>query len=444
LKPRGSTVMKMNRKAISLIMITLLATSATGLGLIPAQAAEPRRQAAETLLSVLENSHGKVSALFDSVSAEGDQIPEEAQEQLQAATQLREQAQAHFEAGEYEECIEKATEALNAYGKAAAKLHQDEDDEEPDDDEAEENLGLFTAVEKAREHLEKLLSIASDLESQSIDVTEAKDPLDQAEAALDSAEDKLNQGNFEAAEELLEDARSLMGQATGRLQSLSNPKKKEKTEQFIEQTRSRVQQLEEKMLMILSKYGVSEEDTQALMNEFQGIKAALEEMDVDEDDQDDVVHQLKHLVKESHEIGKDHDEIEDETIEKLKDIGKLEAKLNRYRERIRELERLGYNTDELTGLFQEAEGLITEATNKLGEGDKKSAEDLLEEAEDLLDDLDDMIDDVEDETDDDKGKGADEDDEEEPEDEPEQDDDEDDDEEEEDEKDKGKGGSSSG
>lgn len=444
LKPRGSTVMKMNRKAISLIMITLLATSATGLSLIPAQAAEPRRQAAETLLSVLENSHGKVSALFDSVSAEGGQVPEEAQEQLQAAIQLREQAQTHFEAGEYEECIKKATEALNAYGKATAKLHEDEDDEEPEDEEAEENLGLFTAVEKAREHLEKLRSIASGLESQEIDVTEATDLLDQAEVALDSAENELNQGNFEAAEELLEEARSLMGQATGRLQSLSNSKKKEKTEQFIEQTRSRVQQLEEKMLMILSKYGVSEEDTQALMNEFQGIKAALEEIDVDEDDLDDVVHQLKHLVKESHEIGKDHDEIEDETIEKLKDIGKLEAKLNRYRERIRELERLGYNTDELTGLFLEAEGLITEATNKLGEGDKKSAEDLLEEAEDLLDDLDDMIDDVEDETDDDKGKGADEDDEEEPEDEPEQDDDEDDDEEEEDEKDKGNGGSSSG
>jgi len=445
LKPRGSTVTKMNRKAISLIMITLLATSAMGLGLIPAQAAEPRSQAAETLLSVLENSHGKITARFDAVSSEGGQVPVEAHEQLQEAIQLREQAQAHFDAGEYEECIEQATKALNAYGKATAKLHADEkDDEEPEDEETEEKLGLFTAVDKAREHLEKLRSITSDLESLGIDVTWATDFLDQAEAALDSAEDELNQGNFKAAEELLEEARSLMGQATGKLQSLSSPKRKEKTEQFIVQTRNRVQKLEENMLRILSKYGVSEEDKQALMNEFGSIIASLDAVDVDEDDMDDVVDRLKNLVKESHEIGRDREEFEKDEREKLDDIGKLEAKLNRYRERIRELERLGYNTDELTGLFQEAEGLITEAMYKLGEGDKKSAEELLEDTEDLLETLDDMIDDVEDEMDEDDDKTNGGDDQEDDESEDEEDEDDEEDEKDKEEKDKGKGASGSG
>jgi len=406
--------MKMNRKVISIIVMTLLASSATSLGLIPAQVVEPRSQAAETLLRVLEDTHGRVSAIFDSVPTGGGQVPLEAQEQLQEAIQLREEAQTHFEAGEYEQCIEKTTQALNAYGKATAKLHaNEEDNEEPEDEETEANLGLFTAVERAREHLEKLRSIASDLESQGINVTEATGLLDQAEAALDSAEGELNLGNFEEAEELLEDARSLMGQATGKLQSLSNTKRKEKTERFIEQTRSRVQQLEENMLRILSRYGVSEEDVQALTNEFGDIKAALDDMDVDEDELHGVVNQLRNLVKESHEIGRDREDIEEETIDRLNDIGKLEARLNRYRERIRELERLGNNTEELTVLLQEAEGLIAEATNRLEEGDRESAESLMNEAENLLDTLGDMIDDVESETHSGMGRGADDDDEEE-------------------------------
>lgn len=410
MKPSGSTVMKMNRKIISLIVMTLLATSATGLSYTRAQVTDPRGQAAETLLGLLEQSHARVTALFESMTAEGGQVPEGAQEQLQEAIQLQTEAQAHYDAGEYEECIEKATEALNAYGKATAKVNEaegEDGEDDTEDEETEEAVGLFTAVDKAREHLEKLRSIASDLASQGIDVSEAESLLSQAEAALNSAEDELNQGNFDAAEGLLEEARSLMGQATGDLRSLSEPKKKEKTEHFINQTMIRVRQLEEKMLRILSKYGVSEEDTQALTAEFQTMTAALEGIDVDEEDLDDVVDQLKDLVKESHEIGKDHDEVEDETMERLNDVSKLEAKLNRYRERLRELEQLGYNTGNMTGIYTEAEGLLSEAMVKLEEGDREAAEDLIDQVDEMLDDADDMMDDAEEEAeadDDDEGK----------------------------------------
>ena len=397
LKHTGSAVTKMNRKALSLIVMTLLATSTTGLSLVYAQAAEPRSQAAETLLSVLENTNGKVSALFDSVTAGGGQVPQEAQEQLQLAITLRAQAQALFDAGEYGECIKKSTESLNAYGKATARLHLDDDDDEPEE---EENLGLFTAVERARAYIDKLRSAASELESQGIDVSEVESLLDQADTALDGAEDALNQGDFDEAKDLLGEARSLMSQATGELRSLSNTKRKEKTEHFINQTMIRVRQLEEKMLRVLSRYGVSEEDTQALVAEFRAMTAALEGMDLDRDDLDDVVDRLKHLVKESYEFGKDYDEVEDETVERINDVSKLEAKINRYRERLRELEQLGYNTGNVTAIFAEVEGLLSEAMVKLEDGDREAAEDLIHQADEMLEDIDDMIDDAEDEDDD--------------------------------------------
>ena len=413
MEPSGSTVMKMNRKIISLIVMTLLATSATGLNLTIVQAKRPSNQSAETMLGLLEQSHAEVTALFDSITAAGGQVPENAQEQLQEAIQLQTEAQAHYDAGEYEECIEKATDALNAYGKAASKANEaedeveDEEDEGTEDNETEKNLGLFTAVDRARAYLEKLRSITTDLESQGINVTEATDLLDQAEAALNSAENELNQGNFDAAEALLEEARSLMGQATGDLHRLSEPKRKEKTEHFINQTMIRVRQLEEKMLRILSKYNVSEEDTQALTAEFQAMTAALEDMDVDRDDMDDVVHNLKGLVKGSHEIGKGYHEVEDETVERLKDVSNLEAKLNRYQERLRELEQLGYGTGNMTEIYTEAEGLLSEAMVKLEAGDREGAESLIDQVDEMLDDIDDMIDEAEEETeadDDDKSK----------------------------------------
>ena len=402
LKRMSSAVMKMNRKALSLIVMTLLATSATGLGLVYAQAAEPRSRAAETLLSVLENTNGRVSALFDSVTAGGGQVPQEAQEQLQVAVTLRAQAQAHFEAGEYEECIKKSTEALNAYGKAVAKLHRDDDD-----DEAEEQLGLFTAVERARAYLDRLRSAATDLESQGIDISEVESLLDQAEAALDGAEDALNQGDFDAAEDHRGEARSLMGQATRELRSLSNTKRREKAERFINQTMIRIQQLEEKMLRVLSRYGVSEEDTQSITAEFRAMTAALEGMDLDRDDFEGVVGRLRHLVKESHEIGRGRDEVENETVERISDVSRLEAMLNRYRGRLRELEQLGYGTGNMTGVLAEAEGLLSEAMVKLEEGDREAAEGLIDQANEMLDDIDDMIDDAEDEDDDERSRSND-------------------------------------
>ena len=90
------------------------------------------------------------------------------------------------------------------------------DDEDDEDEEVEKNLGLFTAVERARAYLEKLRSIAADLESQGIDVTEATSLLDQVEATLNSAEDALNQGDFDAAEKLLRRADDLLAEGRAR------------------------------------------------------------------------------------------------------------------------------------------------------------------------------------------------------------------------------------
>ena len=393
----------MNRKVISIIVMTMLATSVTGLALTPAQAVGVRSRAAETLLMVLEGSEVRVTALFDEAGAEGVPVSEAAWEQLQAARGLKDEAQDLFDAGEYEECIAKATEALNAYGKATSQLFSSMDDAEDGDDQGEDEqeggLGLFVAVEIAWRHLDKLRSIASALEDQDLDVAKANELLDQAREALEGAEKALEAGDFELAGELLGEARSLMGQATGELMRLSASKKKEMVQNFVEEMTNRMQQLEGKMLAMLAKVGAFKEDAQALSDEFEGIREALGDTDVDKEDMGAIVHRLVHLVRDARGIGRGLGVEEDRIIQMFHDLSGLEAKIDRYMERLSELEGMGYDIAELAGLLDEAEAMLLEAMAKLEEGDRDSAEGLVDQIDELLDYIDDLIDEAEDEAD---------------------------------------------
>ena len=397
-----SAVNKMNKKSIALTLITLLvASSAAGLNFAGAQPDETSQQVAETLLGVLENSHGEVTSLFESVVSEGGTVSEDAQEAYDEAVQLRTQAQEEYDLGEYEEAVETATEALNKYGKAAGKVYEDEEEDEVEieDEETEEHLGLFVALERSLERLDKRMTIADELTAQGIDVSEAVTLIDEAQGKLDAMRAALDAGDFESAEDLLDEANSLLGQSTGSLQSLSHQKKKEKTEKFIVATRNLIQNLENKLGRILDKYNVTEEDAQAIRDQFQEMYAKLDGLDLDEDeDLKDVIDDLKDIVKDSRDVGDDEDELDDDIVDNLKKINKQESKLERYKEKIEELAQLGLDTSELEALVADIEEALANAQSVTDEGD--DSEDLIDEADELLDDLDDLIDDLVDEAED--------------------------------------------
>jgi len=396
------------KKTITALLIMLLASSAAG-GLSFAAAEDPEtpQHTAETLLGVLEDSRAEVVSLFASIVEGGGEVPGDAQDAFDEADGLRDEAQALYNASDYEESIEEATEALNKYGEAASLATETEGDDETEPEEGDEDdCDLFACYEKAVDRLERLRTIAEDLEAQGVDVSEADALILEAEDSLSQLEEALDQGDLEAAEALLGEANGTLGKLTATLKTLGKPKKKEKMEHFINQTRHRVQQLETKMLRILAKYGLSEEDEQAIREEFQAMIAGLDDIDVDRDDLGETVNSLKRLVKESNRVGKGKD-LDEEVVDEINKLNKHESNLNRYRERIRMLEGLGAPTDELLGLLNEAEGLLSQADDEIAAGNKKAAEDLIDEADEILDMIDDMIDDLEEEyeeDDDDDGK----------------------------------------
>jgi len=411
--PNVWAVKKTVKKTITALLIMLLATSAAGgLSFAAAEDTETPQQTAETLLTVLDTSRAEVVALFESIVGGGGEVPEDAQESFDEADGLRDEAQALYDAGDYEGSIEEATEALNMYGEATSlALETDEDNgtepEEEDEDE-DDGYGVLVGYEKAVDRLEKLKAIAEDLEAQGVDVSEADALILEAEDSLSQLEEALNQRDLGAAGSLLGESNGTLGKLTAALKTIGKPKKMEKMEHFVTQTKHRVQQLETKMLRTLAKYGLSEEDEDAIRAEFQAMIAGLDDIDVDRDDLGETVNSLKRLVKETNRVGKGKD-VDEEVVDKINKINKHESNLNRYRERIMELEGLGAPTDELLGLLNEAEGLLSQADDEMNAGNKEAAEDLIDEADEILDQIDDMIDDLEEEYEEDDDETSDED-----------------------------------
>ena len=392
----------MSKNKLTLILMTLLTVSALGGVMAYAQVVDENMVAAETLLSLLEASEGEVTSLFETIVNDGGIVPEDAQEALEEAQQLRAEAQGLFDEGSYLECVEKATEALNKYGEAITEATPEEPEEmgtqvELVEEETEKMVVLTTAIEKARARIVKLEEIADNLDALSIDTEDARLLLVEAEGILDDIPENILLEDVDEVEDMLSEAKSLIGEATGILKNKGEPKKQEKIQHFIAQTKHHVGQLEKKMNKILAKMGSSEENVLKLQTQFGGVFTELEGIDT-KDGLKEAVTQLKWLVKETKQIGKGDDDeeslFEDETIEAINSQTEMETLIEKYRVQVMELE-AGEEQDELLAMLIETEELLAQAEDALISGDEDLAEELSDEAEDILDAFDDMFDEAE-------------------------------------------------
>jgi phage shock protein A len=395
----------MSKYKMTVIMMTLLTISALG-GVMFAHAQDENMVPAENMLSLLIDSESEVTFLFESIVNGDGIVPEDAQEAFEEAQLLRSEAQGLFDGASYEECLEKATEALNKYGEAFDKATVIEPltlDFEELEAEAEKMGGLFTAIAKSRSRISTLLDIADNLEGQDVDTVDAHALLASASEILDEIQASLGSGDFDEQEIVLGEANSLIGQATGLLKNKGEPKKQEKIQHFIAQTRRRVGQLNKKMVRIFNHRGVS--NTDELSGEFAGIIEGLDELD-SKDGLKEVMAQLKTLVKNTKKVGKNKEGEEtffdDETVDAINVQTKMEARIERYRNRLLELVGNEELKLELEILLSEADDLLDQAEVAIGLEDEDLAEELTDAVEDILDEFDEMFDEVEEKS---KGKG---------------------------------------
>ena len=402
----------MSKNKLTLIMMTLLTASALG-GAVFAHAQEvevdENMVAAENMLSILTESEAEVTSLFEQIINDGGEVPEDAAEALLEAQELHAEAQGLYDEDSYEETVEKATEALNKYGKAITEAtpEEPEDPEEPETMTTEEQeetektenmIDITTAIEKARKRITKLDEIATKLTEQGIDVSEANAKLIEASEILDS----ILLEDTEGAEELLSDANSLIGEATGMLKSNGEPIKEEKIELFRNQAMHHVEQLNIKMLRFLEKFGSSEGDSLLMQAQYGEIFAGLGAIDT-KDGLKAAVTQLKWLEKEKRNVGKGtpvEELLGEDTFESIDDQTKMESKLEYYWGIVNEMDDEDPVKAEALVLLSQVEGLLVGAETALVEGDEDLADEMEEEAEEILENIDDLVGSS------DKGKGS--------------------------------------
>jgi hypothetical protein len=403
---------KMSKKlmiTLTTLLATLLATSFMGGAyLVYAQEVDENQVAAENLLSMLTESEAEVTSLFETIIGDGGEVPEDAAEALIEAQELHAEAQGLYDEGSYEESVEKATDALNKYGKAITEATPEEpeepeapeDPEDPEEtevmtaeeeitEETEKMIGITTAIEKAEKRINKLREIAGELSTVEIDTTEASSLLDEASGILDS----ISLEDTEGAEELLSTANELIGQATGLLKSNGEPIKEEKIEHFTQQAIHHIEQLNTKMNRFLDKFGSTEETSLTMQTQYDDIMAGLEGIDT-KDGLKAAVTQLKWLEKETRNIGKGtevEELIGEEAFESLKGQMKLESKLDYYWEIVNEMDDEDPVKAEAGELLAQAEGLLSGAETALVEGDEGLADEMVEEAEEIIDNIDDLL-----------------------------------------------------
>jgi hypothetical protein len=392
---------KMSKKMI-IILTTLLATllaSSTlgGAYLVNAQEVDENQVAAENLLSLLTESEAEVTSQFETITGDGGTVPENALNAFEDAQELHTEAQTLYDEENYEESVEKATEALNKYGEALTEATPEEP-EEPDvltteeqgeiNQETENIIALTVAIDQAIIRIEKLEEIVGQLELPEDDPIVVE--LASLKTGLMDLKASILSGETKPSDIIFGDYMSQLAHLTAKLRGKGNPMKEAKLEQFTQQTMHRIGKLEAKMNRILAKMGSSEESALALQSQFNELLTGLE--GVSKEDLKEAVNQLKQLVKETRQLGKGNDELEDifddDMMESINNQMKIDSKIDFYMSQIDDLVESGEMTEEIQAQLDEIVVLLEEAENALADGDKDQADEFVELAEEIMEELD--------------------------------------------------------
>jgi hypothetical protein len=383
----------MNKNSVLKTVITFLSIIAIGGTLVYGQEVDGKMVASGNLLSILEDSENRVTILFQSITDGGGDVPTEAEELMAEAQQLHGETQDLVDGEEYEACIIKATEALNKYGKALGKAHIAEAEvmeplEAQVEDETKKMIGLSSAIEQARDRIDRLREIADELDEDDeleIDTSQARNLLNSAEDILDELAAVFDSGELEAPGNYLGEANGLIGEATGMLRSIGQPRKRERAQQFIQQTINRVGELEQNMNQMFMGQGLP---NHAVSEEFMEIVSGLNGLDP-HTDLKDAIEQLKTYVRDINRVGQnlgDGQGIGEETVAAFNTQSRLGAIIEAYRNKLNAIE------DEelvasLIALLDEAESLLSESEEALISGDQEYAGELMDAVEQLLDEF---------------------------------------------------------
>jgi DNA repair exonuclease SbcCD ATPase subunit len=358
---------------------------------------------AADLLALVENSSDKAEALVNSLEEEGSEVPGGAVKALEKGDEFYEAALAHMNMSECELASEKLTEALQHYGKASQIALEVEVDPEVllATEEAEDEYNLRVEIERAFLFLEKVNETASDFEEESVDVTEVRSLLLEANQTLTSAVTELESGNIAGGEALKSEARGMIGQAMGLLNSMNHVNKAERAAKFLEKAQERLQRMQGKLNGMLSNLDLPQQAMQGINRALENAQKKMQAVMglLDSGDLDGALDEFGEVQEESDEALEIVDEHDHGLGKKLDSIAKLGSKIEFYTEKILELEAMGEDMSDIKALLDLASGKLTEASDildatDLDEDQIDAVEELIDKAEEHIEEFDDLFDEL--------------------------------------------------
>jgi hypothetical protein len=344
---------------------------------------------AEGLLAQAEKAHERVEEAFGRL--QGVNVSLEARERHQLALRVTQEAQQLMLDGNHTAAAGRALQALRHYGEALVRLQGALQEETPEAvrEDAEEALGLGVSVRRAYAFQEKLEALVDRLEEDGRDVSAAREYLSQIRERLGAASADLDEGLIDEAKRDLVEARTQLGRANGFVEAKMKEIKEIRTEKFMEQARSRIQDLEDKIdqvavrleatntLRAREALSQAKERIRQLETRFTGanVEEALDELK-------GAVDRIEDGLDELDGSG---------TSVQLRAIYHVRARLQVLQETAKRLESQGMDASRVKAELAKTEGLLNSMMEQLRKGDTDAVDDLLAQAREAFEGLKDDV-----------------------------------------------------
>lgn len=348
-----------------------------------------KKDLAKELLRQVERLRERVQEAFDELEEENVTIPSQAEENFTLGVEAATKASEAFDAGNYTDAIELAYQALEYLGDAynvvqSLVITETEKDTEVegDEDDVERAYGLYMAIRRAFEFIDKVNTTADRLEAEGYTIdTEIRPRLEEANTSLTDLRSDLESGvkTVEEVAEELARIREFLGETNGLLHSTAiREHNTMMAERFMEQTQNQIRGLEEKILRLRER--LEAEKVVSVGNSLGAIYRKIERLRerLGTEDLDGLLDELQLA---ANEIDGNLTMLNGEGMStNLMEMNRIEARIRVLTKTAERLSRKGYNTTDVEDQLESAERLLSEMMSQLTAGDKEGTRELFKEA----------------------------------------------------------------
>jgi tetratricopeptide (TPR) repeat protein len=338
----------------------------------------------DNLMTLTENSKTQALELLSAYAAKDEDDTQNLDNKLSTANAAYEKAQNLIEEKNFRDAISKLHQALSLYGEVISEIQDDEELE----DEATFNYAL-TSIQ-LHEKIDRLLSKADSLEQRAQYLSNDGINVDEALSLIDSSRNKLSEAqsfladNVEEASQNIEDAIRMLDEAFDIIKSANKINTVELAQMFVDKAQIRAQKLEQQITHLMEDANASKTAINAVESAFHRIYEHINQIKgrISSDNLDEMLNEVENNTDDIDDTYKHIGNNEEKEL--LRDIQKLEAKIDITNSTLQKLSERGINTTNILDTLKNTRQKLEDAKAAL-RTNISAAKNLVEQVDDELD-----------------------------------------------------------